>query len=846
MKIIRLSFISLLILLAFQSIGSAQHFDPSRMPKIGVVTGAVIDSITGDPVAYASVSLISEREQTVVTGGITDDQGRFRIDEIRLGRYDLAVEFIGYEKTIIAGINLFPGDGGGIEQNLGTIQLVVTSLQMEQLDVYAESPQWVQTIDKQIFFVDRSLTIKGGTASDALKKIPNVDVDIDGNISLRGDQNVTVLIDGKPSGMTGGGRRAMVDNIPAAMIDRVEVITNPSAKYDPDGMGGIINIILKRGIFEGFNGNSSLSAGEYGKYSASGMVNYRVDKWNLLASGSYRKGNRYGKGGRLFEYIYDDSELDSITQQQTLRKRIPENISFRLGGDYYLGKKNTFSLTTTFENHNSRNENSIDYIQPAIGEIVSIEWDKGINMDYTFRYDRDFDRPEQDLIVDISYNTSLDEEIEEQFEEGEEISEEHHHEEDGIHSHTDEHNSNLILSTDYTHPFGEKTVLEAGFKSTLKSFNSDLKYLFLPYSYKYNEDVHAAYVTMSYKLTDRFGIKIGARAEQVYTNAEVSKESAAENDSTNVFTTVINNAIEESPFDNPYFQMYPSLFLLYDITQSTKLQFSYGKRVNRPHRRTLSPFPRNTSDVNHIRNGNPFLRPEYIDALEFNYFTNTRLLTFNTGLAYKKVTNMIQWWDRDMIEVDGKEYEVLTADNAGHAKQYTGHVMLNLRPLPLINLTLNVYGWKSTIYNSEEPDLIGESQGYAGFGNLNLIIPGIVRLELSSRFRGKMLITYGHIPASASLDLGLEKSFLNRRLSIVLKVNDVFNSAKFSIYTEQELESLISNETYLRTMDAWRKHDRRTVSLVLTYNFGNLEQKRKWDRSKMRGGDGGGMMDMDF
>ena len=239
-------------MLTYQSVAFAQRFDPSRLPKIGIVTGTVIDSTTGDPVAYASVSLISEKEQTVVTGGITDDQGHFRINEIQLGRYDLAVDFIGYEKTIIAGINLFPGDGGGIEQNLGTIQLVMTSLQMEQLDVYAESPQWVQTIDKQIFFVDRSLTIKGGTASDALKKIPNVDVDIDGNISLRGDLNVTVLLDGKPSGMTHGDRRAMVDNIPAAMIDKVEVITNPSAKYDPDGMGGIINIILKRGIFEIF------------------------------------------------------------------------------------------------------------------------------------------------------------------------------------------------------------------------------------------------------------------------------------------------------------------------------------------------------------------------------------------------------------------------------------------------------------------------------------------------------------------------------------------------------------------------------------------------------------------
>ena len=838
-------YLSILIMLTYQSVAFAQRFDPSRLPKIGIVTGTVIDSTTGDPVAYASVSLISEKEQTVVTGGITDDQGHFRINEIQLGRYDLAVDFIGYEKTIIAGINLFPGDGGGIEQNLGTIQLVMTSLQMEQLDVYAESPQWVQTIDKQIFFVDRSLTIKGGTASDALKKIPNVDVDIDGNISLRGDLNVTVLLDGKPSGMTHGDRRAMVDNIPAAMIDKVEVITNPSAKYDPDGMGGIINIILKRGIFEGFNGSSSLSAGEYGKYNASGMVNYRVDNWNLTASGSYSKGNRYGKGERLFEYYYD-SEPDSSIEQKTLRNSIPKNISFRLGGDYYLGKKNTFSLTTTFGNHNNRNENSIEYIQPAIGEIISIDWDKGTSIDYTFRYDRDFDRQEQDLIVDLSYNTSMDEQIEEQLEQGEEISEEHHHEEDGAHSHADEYNSNLIFSTDYTHPFGEKTVLEAGFKSTLKSFNSDLEYLLLPYSYKYNEDVHAAYFTMSYKLTDRLGFKIGARAEQVNTNAEVSKESATENDSTNVFTAVIDNAIDESPFDNPYFQIYPSLFLLYDFTQSSQIQFGYSKRVNRPHRRTLSPFPRNTSDVNHIRNGNPFLQPEYIDALEFNYFTNTRLLTFNTGLAFKKVMNMIQWWDRDMIVVDGKEYELLTADNAGHADQYTGHLMLNLRPLPLINLTLNVYGWKSTTYTSEEPDLNGESQGYAGFGNLNLNIPGIVRLELSSRFRGKMLITYGHIPASASLDLGLEKSFLNRRLSVVLKVNDVLNNAKFSIYTEQEMESLISNETYLQTMDAWRKRDRRTVSLALTYNFGNLEQKRKWDRSKMRGGDGGGMMDMDY
>ena len=203
-----------------------------------------------------------------------------------------------------------------------------------------DAPSYIQTIDKQIFNVDKSLTVSGGTAEDALKKIPNVDVDIDGNISLKGDQNVTVLIDGKPSGMTHGDRRAMVDNIPAAMIERVEVISNPSAKYDPDGMGGIINIILKRGMFEGFNGSTTASAGEYGKFNGSGMLNYRVGNWNLTGNGSYRLGNRYGDGARLFNYIYTDSSR--TLNQNTLRIHEPESISFRMGADYYLGTKNTF------------------------------------------------------------------------------------------------------------------------------------------------------------------------------------------------------------------------------------------------------------------------------------------------------------------------------------------------------------------------------------------------------------------------------------------------------------------------------------------------------------------------
>lgn len=817
--------------LAFGQRGGGRKFDPSMMPKIGVIEGTVLDSMNGNPIEYASVSIISETDQTIVSGGITKADGSFKIEELRLGRYSVAVQFIGYDKKIIGPFNLFPGEGGGTEQNLGRIGLRISAIQMETVDVIEDAPAYIQTIDKQIFNVDKSLTVAGGTAEDALKKIPNVDVDIDGNISLRGDQNVTVLIDGKPSGMTHGDRRAMVDNIPAAMIERVEVISNPSAKYDPDGMGGIINIILKRGLFEGFNGNTTLTAGEYGKYNGSGMLNYRVGNWNLTGNGSYRLGNRYGDGARLFNYIYTDSTR--ILNQNTLRIREPESISFRVGADYYLGLKNTFSFTATLESHDNFSESHISSIAPVNRNITTFDFDKGKTMEYSFRYDRDFENTGRGLVFDVTYNISVDEEIEEEKATGDK-------------TRSNENNSNIIILSDYTHPFGKKTIFEAGFKSTLKSFNTDLEYISLPFAFTFQEDVHAAYTTLSHKITDKFGLKLGARAEQVNTDASVTRSSSAASDSVNVFTAIIDTAIASSPFSNPYFQIYPSAFLLYDISKNTKIQFGYSKRVNRPRRRSLNPFPRSTTDDSHIRTGNPFLRPEYSDVLEFNFFTNTRTMTFNTGVSYKRLTDMIQWWDRDILVVGNEEFEIMTADNAGFADRFVGHVMLNLRMMPFVNLTLNAYGWNSRSFGSGESDLNGESRGIGGFGNLNVTIPGIAKVELTSRFRGKMKINYGHIDPMVTFDLGIQKSFFDRRLSITLKINDLTNSGKFSIYTEQDIESFIG-ENFTQTMEAWRKRDRRTVSLVLNYNFGKLEQKRRWSREGMgRGGEGGGMMDMDY
>ena len=299
----------------FSQRGGRGGFNPANMPKIGVLQGLVVDSASTNPIPYASISIINMRSNEVVTGGITNEVGAFYIKEIPMGMYNVLVEFIGYEKINIGPIKLFPGDGGGIEQNLGEIAMELSAVQMQEVDVYGEIPNMIYTVDKRIFDAKKDMTLVGGTGSDALKKIPSVDVDIDGNVTLRGDGNVTILLDGRPMR---GDRRSMVEDLPADMIDRIEVITNPSAKYDPDGMAGIINIILKRGRFEGMNGSATITAGEYSRYNLSGMFNYRRDKFNIFTNGSYRLWNSSGGGNRLFQYIYPydtHHKLDHLSKQ---------------------------------------------------------------------------------------------------------------------------------------------------------------------------------------------------------------------------------------------------------------------------------------------------------------------------------------------------------------------------------------------------------------------------------------------------------------------------------------------------------------------------------------------------
>ena len=817
------------------------HNKKTKMPAIGIVQGTVTDSITGSPIEYASVSIIDNHDGTVVTGGLSKKDGGFNIREIPLGEYIVLIEFIGYAKKEFGPLSIFPGEGGSIENFIGEVPLKISSVNLDAVEVIGDESQFIQTVDKQIFKVGKNLTAAGGTGFDLLRKVPTVDVNIDGEVSIAGDANVTILIDGKRSGLTGSNRRGVVDNIQVAMVEKVEVITNPSAKYDPDGVGGIINIVLKRGAFDGLNGSISGMAGEYEKRNLSGNINYRTDKWNVFAGTSTRSGNNIGKGFRDFTYRFSDR--DSSLYQNTLRIKNPANVGMRLGGDYYPSKSSTISYTYMYGHHDEITREELKYISPINFKTEAKEEDHGIHHDHSISYENKFGTKDRKLAASLDLNFEEDESVQHNVE-ASSVWDDHSHDHD---TEFKEKNESQTFRIDYEDDLNEALSIETGIKATMKSFSTDYNYLEQLYSNNYDEDIYAAYASLKYDITDRFGIKAGARFEQVETNATLISSSANEvADSVNIISTIINNAVEASPYKNPYTKVYPSLYLIYKLSPMQTIQFGYSKKVNRPGRRTISPFPRNTFDISRIRNGNPYLDPEYSDGAELKFSSNSRKLNFNAGLTYKLIKDNIMWWDRDMIEFEGDVYEILTADNSENSESMGSSLVINYRPMPLVSIMFSRWGWKNRTYGNGESDLNGDSKGAYNRGMVTINIPRVVRLELTVGGRGKMEFTTGSSPGSFSTDIGLQKSFLDNRLSVTVKLDDVFDTKKFIINTEHTITHPITNEVYTQLMNAERRRQQRYMSINLNYNFGK-QQKKRWTKRNFGGGrSGGGGMDMDY
>ena len=836
-----LALISLFYLSIDNLLAHGGHNNKSKRPAIGVVQGSVTDSITGSPIEYASISIIDNDDGSVITGGLSRKDGSFNISEIPLGQYIILMEFIGYSKKEIGPINIFPGEQGKIKHFLGEVTLKISNINLDAVEVVGDESQFIQTVDKQIFKVGKNLTAAGGTGFDLLRKVPTLDVSIDGEVSIAGDANVTILIDGKRSGLTGSNRRGVVDNIQVGMVEKVEVITNPSAKYDPDGVGGIINIVMKRGALDGFNGTISGMAGEYEKRNLNSNINYRSEKWNFFGGANTRSGNNIGRGYRNFTYQY--AERDSSIYQNTLRIKNPANIGIRLGGDYYPNSNSSISYTYAYGDHGETTKEELAITSPISKIIKSESEDIGKHHDHSVSYENKFGTTDRKLTASLDFNLEEDEVTQSNFENSSLN--------DDLNTNQDtdfiEKNNSITFSVDYEDKINEKISIETGFKTNLKSFSTDYNYLQQLYVNNYDEDIHAVYTSFTYDITDRFGLKAGARFEKVETNAslEPSSDNDISPDSSNIISAIINNAVEESPYNNPYSKIYPSVFLIYKLSPMQTIQLGYSKKVNRPGRRTISPFPRNTFDISRIRNGNPYLNPEYADVAEMKFSSNSRKLNINAGISYKLVEDNIMWWDRDMFEYEGKIYEIMTADNSENSENMGSSLILNYRPMPLINIMLSRWSWNRKTSGNGESDLNGNSEGAYYRSMLTLSLPKVARIELSMGGRGEMKFTTGNSPGNFSADLGIQKSFLNNKLSVTVKIDDIFDTKKFVINTDNQITNPISEETYTQLMNAERRRQQKYMSINLNYNFGK-QQKKKWNRRNFGGSGNGGGMDMDY
>ncbi len=792
---------------------TGQGFTPGQLPKIGVIKGVVLDSLSAQPVPYASVSVIDVRTRTIVTGGITNDEGRFEITEIPLGRYRVVIDFIGFKKLVLGPVFLAPRRGG-VEQDLGTVHLTPAALKMETVEVEGSRPLFIQTIDKKIFNVEKNSLTTGGTAEDALRQVPGVDVDIDGNISLRGNPNVNVLIDGKPSTLTGGDRKAILDNIPADNIRDIEVITNPSAKYDPEGMAGIINIVLKENRFAGLNGKVNAGGAHNGGYSSSGQINFRRGKINLFSNAGFRHNTR-DRGGDNYR-VTTLPNFTSTLDQEIDGNRGGDNLFVKSGVELFPDRWRSVSFVSAYNIRSRASDQIVNTNETGGDRREYFRTSRGANddtgLDLTLSYDQKFGRPKQKLSAYINQssgvrkgkNSYLTTPLEGY---GALVDPERQQ------TRTDQKNRTTNLQLDYVQPVGRKGKLETGYKGTLRLVDNDyiLKDFMdatgqfeyndtLSNRFVYREDIHAVYLQYSGQ-KGLFQYQTGGRVETVHTRSELKTTGET--------------------FKNPYTSFFPSASLSLGPPQLLQVQVSYSRRINRPSYRRLNPFP-SRSDNQNFRLGNPFLKPEYIDVVELNFSRFRKGRTLSAGAYYRQVHDKIQYFK--YIREDG--VSITTFRNSNEQKTYglefilSGMIMKNFR----LMANANLYRDEINASNLFE-DYDRNSTGFFTRFTATWKAAPSTEVMFMGFYRAPFDIPFGRIESMSFTSLSVKRNFLEEKLSVSLRLNDVFNTMGFQFH---------AHDVNYR-QDSARKWESKIASITVEYHFGKMEDRSRFNRRQERG-----------
>ena len=770
------------------------------------ISGTVKDSLTNLPIEFATVVVLKSKDSLMVNGMVTDENGNFSIDQLNPGFYFIKVGYIGYQEKKLNGIKLKPENPN---QVLPTIYLMPDHIELENITVEDNSDAIQNTIDKKIFNVDKNLTTQGGSALDVLNNIPSVSVDLDGNLTLRGNGNVTVLIDGKPSSLTGNGN-SLLAQVPASTIESVELITNPSAKYDPTGTSGIINIVLKKNHKNGLNGAVTAGVGTGNKYNTSANINYRSGKWNLFANYGYTYNTRSGFGNIQRNYLVGDSTY-YFTQINNNDKVNSSNL-LKGGIDFTINDHNSCTLSSTF-NPGTENKDEIfvynyfdnHHLLSLASNRSAINENTNSNLDISFDYSHKFSKPKEELTFNATRsemkNPGSNQYNQVYFDTLGIVRT------DTLINTNQESNSmfkSLNLQTDFVDPF-KKGKLETGIKFSHRMMDNSLysetldvlENVFKPDSginneFVFNENVLAAYLVVT-KTILSFTYQAGLRAEQTFTEPHL-----------------INT---DSVYHNQYFSLFPSAAIMHNLNESLNLKVSYSRRINRPMVMNLNPFPE-YSDPTSIRVGNPYLKPEYVDALEFSVNKISKNYSASTTIYYRQTNNAFFRY----VTVNDSGMAMVQFTNLKTSNAYGFEFNTKWDVTKDWNLSANTNLFRNEVDASNV--VAGLTNGNLSFSirfNSNLALPKNILIQLTGNYRSPMVTAQGQMDASYNVDCGLKKDVMKKKGTLSLSVSDIFNTMQMGIH--------VSTATFESQMI--RKRESRVANLSFTYRFGVQEKNQK-------------------
>lgn len=786
------------------------------------ITGSVHDADSNAPLEFATISLFSKRDSSLLSGGLTGPDGTFSITT-RPGPQYAIIEFISYENKIVD----IPFDRdqmkkGIMKFELGVIPLAVSGVALEDVVIRAEKSETQFSLDKRVFNVGKDLANQGGSAQDILDNVPSVTVDLEGAVSLRGSAGVRILIDGKPSGLANQDNANGLRSIPANLIESVEVITNPSARYEAEGMAGIINIILKKDKGSGFNGSFDINAGYPEQAGIGANVNYRKGKVNWFANLGLRYRTSPGGGITYQEITNTDGTFFQDIDRDINRKGLSR--SARFGIDFMPSDKEVLTGAFLYRGSDEDNLSTItylDYLNDYPNNLTTSttrlddEREDESNLEYSVNYKKEFSSRKHTLNATLQFQNNKEGENSDFLEKavvnvGNEIP-------DLIQrSGNDELNRQWLLQLDYNQPIGEAGKFELGARSSFRTIENDYlveelnngnfeNLVGLSNDFEYNETVHAVYGIYGNKI-GKFGYQGGLRLEYSDILTELRQ------------TNEVN--------DRNFLNLFPSVFINYEISEGNALQASLSQRIRRPRFWDLNPFF-TFSDSRNTFSGNPNLNPEFTDSYELNYLKYFENLTLSGGFFYRHTTDAIQ----RILEFNSDGTTNRIPQNLATGDDYGLEFTMQYSGIEWLRLDANANFFKQQINGQNiNSDFSSNTTTWFARTTARFTFWKDSNLQLRFNYRAPRETVQGRTKGIPSLDLGWSKDLMGKSATMTLSVRDLFNSRK--------RQGVTIGENFFRESEfQWRA---RTVNLAFNYR---INQKKQRQRGGERGGgdfEGGG------